>query len=57
MTAMEEAKMSKSMAINAIDRWFHEVCSTKLLQTTIRHGGPGKFVQIGESPFRHKPKV
>ena len=34
-----------------------EVCSTKLIATTIKLEGPGKIVQIDESLFHHKPKV
>ena len=54
--AAEEAKVGRDTAIDAY-QWFREVCTTKLLQTPIRLGGPGKVVQIDESLFRHKPKV
>ena len=54
--AAEEARVGRDTAIDAY-QWFREVCSTKLVQTPIRLGGPGKVVQIDESLFRHKPKV
>ena len=43
----------------AIDiyQWLCEVCSTKLIQSPVILGGPGKVVQIDESLFCHKPKV
>ena len=40
-----------------IYQWLREVCSTKLIATSIRLGGSGVIVQIDESLFRHKPKV
>ena len=52
----EEAEIDKNVACDVMN-WFREVCSTRLLQTTIVLGGPGKVVQIDESLFRHKPKV
>ena len=54
--AAEEAKVGRDSAIN-VYQWLREVCSAKLLQTSIQLGGPGKIVQIDESLFRHKPKV
>ena len=48
--------MDKNTACN-VYRWFLEVCSTKLLQTSITLEGPGSVVQVDESFFRHKPKV
>jgi len=54
--AAEEAKVGRDTAID-VYQWFREVCSTKLIQTPIQLGGPGKVVQIDESLFRHKPKV
>ena len=38
-------------------QWFCDVCSAKLLQTSIKLGGPGVVVQIDESLYRHKPKA
>ena len=52
----EECEVDKNSACNAY-RWFREVCSTKLLQTSITIGGSGSVVQVDESLFRHKPKV
>ena len=52
----QEAEIDKNVACDIMN-WLREVCSTKLLQTTISLGGPGKVVQIDESLFRHKPKV
>ena len=54
--AAEEAKVGGDTAID-VYQWFREVSSTKLIQTPIQLGGPGKVVQIDESLFRHKPKV
>ena len=54
--AGEECEVDKNSAYN-VYRWFREVCSTKLLQTSIALGGPGSVVQVDESLFRHKPKV
>ena len=55
--AAEEAEISSRVAID-IYQWLREVCTAKLLQTQIiKMGGPGVVVQIGESLFRHKPKV
>ena len=48
--------VGQDTAIN-VYQWFREVCSTKLLATPIKLGGPGKVVQIDESLFRHKSKV
>ena len=49
-------EISRPSAIDAF-QWLREVCSTKLLESPIQLGGPGKIVQIDESLFRHKPKV
>ena len=54
--AAEEAKVELNTAI-AVYQWMREVCSTKLLSTPIKLGGPGVVVQIDESLMRHKPKV
>ena len=50
------AEVDEGTAID-VYRWLREICSTKLLQTTITLGGPGVVVQVDESLFRHKPKV
>ena len=44
---------AKKTAIDAY-QWFHEVCTTALLNMPT---GMGKIVEIDESLFRHKPKV
>ena len=49
--AGEECEVDKNSACN-VYRWFQEVCSTKLLQTSITLGGPGSVVQVDESLFR-----
>ena len=54
--AAQEASVGRDTAID-VYQWLREVCSTKLIATTIKLGGPGKIVQIDESLFRHKPKV
>ncbi len=54
--AAEDVGVGRDTAVN-VYQWLREVCSTKLLQTTIKLGGPGTIVQIDESLFRHKPKV
>ena len=41
----------------SVYQWLREVCTTRLLQTPIRLGGPGTVVQIDESLMNHKPKV
>ena len=51
--ATEEAKLSVRVIIDMY-QWFHEVCSTKLLQIPVVLGG---FGVIDEFLFRHKPKV
>ncbi len=48
--------VGRDTAVN-VYQWLREVCTTKLLQTTIKLGGPEKIVQIDESLFRHKSKV
>ena len=52
----ESLEVTESTAC-AVYQWLREVCSTKLLSTSILLGGPGKMVQIDESLFNHKPKV
>lgn len=54
--AGEEAKVSNDTA-RAVYQWLREVCSTKLIGSSIELGGAGTTVQIDESLFRHKPKV
>ena len=54
--AASEAEVSEASAC-AVYKWLREVCTTRLLQSPIRLGGPGTVVQIDESLFRHKPKV
>ena len=54
--AMDQAEIDSRTAAD-IYQWLREVCTTKLLQTTIILGGPGLVVQIDESLFRHKPKI
>ena len=50
-----EAEVTEATAC-AVYQWLREVCSTRLLHTPIRLGGPG-IVQIDESLMNHKPKV
>ena len=52
--AKSVAEVDEGTAID-VYRWLREICSTKLLQTTITLGGPGVVVQVDESLFRHKP--
>lgn len=52
----EEAGIGEDSACNMY-QWLREVCSTRLMSSTIRLGGPGIVVQIDESQFKHKPKV
>ena len=54
--AAQEAEVGHDSAIN-VYQWLREVCSTKLIQTQVLLGGPGKVVQIDESLFKHKPQV
>ena len=49
--------LNVSILLCYVYRWFREVCSTTLLNTTILLGGSGKIVQVDESLFRHIPKV
>ena len=56
LKAADEATISDNSACQ-IYQWLREVCTTKLLQSPIILGGPGKVVQIDESQFRHKLKV
>ena len=51
-----EAEVTEATAC-AVYQWLREVCSTRLLHTTIRLGGPGIVVQIDGSLMSHKPKV
>ena len=54
--ACKEAEVASKTAIN-VYQWLREVCSTKLLATPIKLGGPGDVIQADESLFNHKPKV
>ena len=54
--AAGEAEIGRPVAID-IYQWLREVCSSKLIQSPVILGGPGKVVQVDESLFRHKPKV
>ena len=54
--AAHEADVTEATAC-AVYQWLREVCTTRLLQTPIRLGGPGTIVQIDESLMNHKPKV
>ena len=55
-TACKEAEVAIMTAID-VYQWLREVCSTKLLATPIKLGGPGAVIQADESLFYHKPKV
>ena len=55
-TACKEADIASKTAIDGY-QWLREVCSTKLIATPIKLGGPGTIVQGDESLFNHKPKV
>ena len=48
--------MASKTAID-VYQWLREVCSTKLLTTQIKLGGPSAVIQADESLFNHKPKV
>ena len=54
--AAEECEIDES---NAIDfyQFFRDICSWKLMNMTIKLGGPGKIVQIDESLMTHQQKV
>ena len=54
--AAHEADVTEATAC-AVYQWLREVCTTCLLQTPIRLGGPGTIVQIDESLMNHKPRV
>ena len=54
--AASEAEVTEVSAC-AVYQWLREVCSTHLLHTLIRLGGPSVVVQIDESLMNHKPKV
>ena len=54
--AAHEADVTEATAC-AVYQWLREVCTTRLLQTPIRLGGPGTIVQIDKSLMNHKPKV
>ena len=41
----------------AVYQWLRGVCTTCLLHTPIRLGGPGIVVQIDENLMNHMPKV
>ena len=51
-----EAEVTEATAC-AVYQWLREVCTTHLLHTPIRLGGPGIIVQIDESLMSYKPKV
>ena len=55
-TVAQLVEVHKETAINVF-QWLREVCSTKLVNTSIILDGSGVVVQIDESLFRHKPKV
>ena len=54
--ARDETLVTKTTAVN-VYQWLREVCSTALLNTPTKLGGPGVVLQIDESQFTHKPKV
>ena len=54
--AASEAEVTEASAC-AVYQWLREACTTHLLHTPIRLGGPGIVVQIDESLMNHKPKV
>ena len=56
MKAAEECEVNES---NAIDfyQFFQDICSWKLMNMTIKLGGPGIIVQIDESLMTHQQKV
>ena len=56
LTACNEAEVANKTAVDGY-QWLREVCSTKLLTSPIKLGGPGTVVQADESLFNHKPKV
>lgn len=45
------------VTIMQVNKFFREICSTKLLQTPIVLGRPGCIVEIDESQFSHKVKA
>ena len=44
--AASEAEVTEASAC-AVYQWLREVCTTRLMTTPIRLGGPGTIVQIG----------
>ena len=56
VTTACKAEVASKTAID-VYQWLREVCSTKLLATPIKLGGPGAVIQADESLFNHKPKV
>ena len=54
--AAREVEVTEATACS-VYQWLREVCTTRLLQTPIRLGGPGTIVQIDECLMNHKPKV
>ena len=54
--AAKQANISEKRCID-VYQWFQDVCTTKLLSTSIILGGPGIVVQVDESLFTHSPKV
>ena len=54
--AAEEVKVELNTTV-AVYQWLKEVCSTKLLSTPIKFGGPGVVVRIDESLMHHRSKA
>ena len=54
--AAHKAEVTEATAC-AVYQWLREVCTTRLLQTPIKLGGPGTIVQIDETLMNHKSKI
>ena len=54
--ARQEAQVVERTPIQ-VYQWLRDVCSTQLLQTSIKLGGTGMVMQIDELLYRHEPKV
>ena len=54
--AAQEHQVTEATAC-ATYHWLQQVCTTRLLQTSITLGGLGVVVQIDESLMKHKQKV